>query len=935
MKSAQPDTQLLESIVRRAHYLACQMIWVANHRSDKEKGDPKIGGHPAASASSIHILGAIHLLAKTGFDYIANKPHASPADHAYNYLLDLFLKNDHARFTEDEANIAMNGLRKFPVDGEPVFQSYHSAYDPDRHNFFPSGTVGIPQVNAGYLALAYRYAKRHGYNVPDAHFWCVSGDSEFREGSLHEAIPDFAEREIGNLTWVVDYNRQSLDGHRIPNNKVTGYTDDQRIKYTMQANGWEVIEARHGSKRLEYFKREGGAEFKKWFENELSDYELQALLNVKDAQQVREYLVDNHGKQIKNSEKFLRNMKDVELFEMIRDFGGHDIGVLHDALMASKKNQNKPCLIIAHTIKGWGLEMAATAGNHSALPAEEEMVRIQKATGCTPEKPFARFSAKSAEGQFLKARGDKLYSEIREQNALKEKNQVFFSEKMQQFGEIPETLDINFKMANYPHTQWMLGQLTAKLTRIANTPLEKSKLAEKQKELTDFEKSWKLPSELLISMAPDVGTSTNLNPAMDGKVFGAEVTEDHETELNVKDKTLPDLVPGQQETDRFLRFEIAEGNVTSCVGSFGQLRDILGIPVLPLMTVYDFFVKRAHDQYFYNLYWKSSFILVGTPSGVTLSPEGAQHGWKSDFQIPNQITWEPFFVQELDWILCDAIKRHVLNDNAGRSGVLIRGVTRGADQKDFMKYLRRQRRFKSDSALELTPDEMPLDGAQPESSVPALADEAILPLIRNDVMSGAYYLIDYRGYKGYEPGDNVVHIFAMGSLGTEAILASNELLKRGIYANVIIVTSPDLLIGNLGLENDYHHLRNGLQINSTLYVKPVANGHLETSEVVTVSGRRIPIVSVHDGEPGLLDNIGSIIGVRHESLAVRKHSRCGRPTDVYKYHHIDSVSVVEACGKVLSETALEQVQVSSNALHQAGSSTSTIDWRDLWQKSSH
>lgn len=934
MKTIKTDRATLEKIVGRAHYLACRMITLANNRDDKEKGDPKIGGHAAASASSIHILGAIHLLVKSGFDHIANKPHASPADHAYNYLLDLFLDKDLTRMSLDDCNTAMSGLRAFPKNNEPVFQSYHSSYDPDHHNFFPSGTVGIPPVNAGYLALAYRYAKRHGYDVPDAHFWCLCGDSEFREGSLHEAIPDFADREIGNLTWIVDYNRQSLDGHRITNHNVTGYTDDQRIKYTMQANGWDVIEVRHGRKRLEYFERDGGSEFKKWFENDLSDYELQALLNVKDVKQMRDFLVSHHGKQIKNLEKFLLSIKDHELFELIHDFGGHDIEVLAQAMLDSKKNPNKPCLIIAHTIKGWGLDMAAMAGNHSALPSDEEIDKLQKETGLPKEVLFARLDAKSSEGKFLQARGAELYKNILEQNELKNKNKKHFLELTTKFGEIPDSLDINFKMANYPHTQWMLGQLTAKLTRIANTSLEIKKDS-KQKELTASEKIWKLPAELLISMAPDVGTSTNLNPAMDGKVFGAEVTTDLETELHVKDKTLPDLVPGQQETDRFLRFEIAEGNVVSCVGSFGQLRNILGIPILPMMTVYDFFIKRALDQYFYDLYWKSSFILVGTPAGVTLSPEGAQHGWKSDFQIPNQITWEPFFVQELDWIFCESVRRHVMYDNEGRTGVLIRGVTRGADQKDLMKYLKQQVRFKLEQNTNLHPLNLPMDGATDESTLTNIDDSEILKQLRTDVLAGAYYLIDYRGYAGYVPGDNVVHIFAMGSLGTEAIKASVQLLERGIYANVIMVTSPDLLIGNLGAENNYHHLRQGLQINSTLYVKPVSNGHLDAPELVTVSGRRIPIVSVHDGEPGLLDNIGSLIGVRHESLAVRKHSRCGRPVDVYKYHHIDSASVVEACGQVLSETALEQVQVASSAMSQIAQKNSVEDWRDLWRKSSH
>src|SRR3989344_9530816 len=127
------NRETLESIARRAHYFATQMIYQANIRADKEKGDPKIGGHAAGSASALHIMGALHLLVKTGFDHIANKPHASPVDHSYNYLLDMFLKNDLSKLSQEECDTAMNGLRKFSQNGEPVFQSYHSTYDSDNH----------------------------------------------------------------------------------------------------------------------------------------------------------------------------------------------------------------------------------------------------------------------------------------------------------------------------------------------------------------------------------------------------------------------------------------------------------------------------------------------------------------------------------------------------------------------------------------------------------------------------------------------------------------------------------------------------------------------------------------------------------------------------------------------------------------------------------
>ncbi len=913
------DKKTLDSIARRAHYLATQMIYQANNRTDKEKGDPKIGGHQAGSASALHIMGALHLLVKTGFDHIANKPHASPTDHSYNYLLDLFLNPDFSKLTEDQKNTAMMNLRKFSKNGEPVFQSYHSAYDSDHHNFFPSGTVGIPPVQAGYLALAYRFAKEHNYDVPEAHFWALSGDSEFREGSMYEAVPDFAEREIGNLTWIVDYNRQSLDGHRVVNQKILAGTDADRIEKSMAANGWEVIQLRHGSKRLAMFKKPGGEVFKNFLEKELYDYELQALLLVQDMKALKKGIVKEHPLM----KKFIDSVTDIELYEALRDFGGHDMVGIAEAMLKSKESKRQPTIIIAHTLKGWGLKMAAQPGNHSSLNTTDEMDELKQTQGIQGASLFSGFDPKSVEAQFLKERGEKLYSEIKAQNALKEKNQKFFLDAVTQMGEIPEKLDINTKMASYPHTQWMLGQLTAKLTRIANADPTK---------LTDTEKKWKTAGELFMTMAPDVGTSTNLNPAMDGKIFGAPVVTDVETDLGVKDTKLPDLVPGEDVSDRFLRFEIAEGNVMTCVGSFGKMRDITGVPIMPLMTVYDFFLKRALDQYFYNQYWKSSFICVGTPSGVTLSPEGAQHGWKSDFQIPNQITWEPFFCVEVDWILSDAFKRHILNDNTGRSGVLLRLVTRGADQKDMMKYLNKQVRFKSNSAGLLSRSEFPVAGGTNEEEFSALSENEILTSVREDVLKGAYYLIDYRGYAGYEPGDNVVNIFAMGSLCTEAIKASENLLSRGIYANVIVVTSPDLLCGILAHENDYDYLRNGLMINSDLYLN--RQGQVESADLVVASGRRIPVVSVHDGEAGLLDNLGSIVGVRQESCAVRKHSKCGRPAEIYHYHHIDSEAVIDACGKVLSETALEKVIVTKQTFEQTADSTNAQQdrphWTELW-----
>ena len=258
MPAPKYDFPLVAKIARRAFAHMVAMIHVANNRDDADRTDPKVGGHPAACASSLDFLAALHLCVRQPGDFVCCKPHASPVDHALHHALGLFRHADGRWFTEAEAEAVMHRLRSFAHDGAPVFQSYHAEVDPDGWHFLPSGSVGIPPVAAVYLALAYRYARQHGHDIDEPHFWCMMGDSEFREGSLLEVLPEVAERELGNVTWIIDYNRQNLDGTRIPNNRGLRGTDADRIERTAVANGWEVVQLRHGNFREEVFARPGG-----------------------------------------------------------------------------------------------------------------------------------------------------------------------------------------------------------------------------------------------------------------------------------------------------------------------------------------------------------------------------------------------------------------------------------------------------------------------------------------------------------------------------------------------------------------------------------------------------------------------------------------------------------------------------------------------------
>lgn len=925
------STQTLARIIDRAFAQTMTLIHLANTRKDKRRGDPKVGGHPASCASSMHLLGALHLAVREPQDFIACKPHASPVDHTYSHLMELFRRHhDGGYWDAAESKAIMARLRQFPHPlDQPVFQSYHARTDPDSFHFLPSGSVGIPQVVSIYLALAYRYAKDHGWKVPEnAHFWSMMGDSEFREGSVLEALPDVAERQLSNCTWIIDYNRQNLDGTRIPNERGLQGSDCDRIEKTALAHGWKVIQLRHGKFREELFARSGGAALRKLFEGGLSDYEFQMLLFKNDAGEMRRRASAKSGELA----KFVKTLSDSELSRAFADLGGHCVEKLVETFRTARADDSAPYLVIVHTIKGFGLECAADPSNHSALPSEDEIRKLLQDRGLSLDDPFALFDPASAEGRYLAERRDVFRRGISAHEALKNENREKVRAAIAADGGLPERLGIDTSLFPIAHTQWMWGQIAAKLVRIGTNDEGGPQTAVSAKALAPEEARWKSAADMVLTLSPDVGTSTNISPGMDKRIYGPDYGSGLERELEVSYKH-PELTPQDDPWTRHIRFEIAEANCMSAAGAFGKIGHYIGIPLMPMMTVYDFFIKRALDQLYYNLYWGSEFVLLGTPSGVTLSSEGAQHSWKSDIQIPNLVTWEPTFAIEMDWILSDALRRQMNDENEGRRGVLVRAVTRGIQQSLLLQHVRMQARSKaSEPASALKPK----DGGEEwgdaldESTLEAKSDAELLALVREDCLAGGYKLIDWSGYAGYEPGDNVVQVFALGALATEAVEASWKLLERGIFANVVLVSSPELLLGILGEQSGYRHLKEGLQIDGDLHAVEGA-GESEAG-LVSLAGRRVPIVAVCDGEAGLLDNIGSIVGVKQKTLAVRKFSKCGRPDEVYAYQHIDAASVVEACGEVLAETALEDLRVSPALLERlAGrSSSAKRDWRALW-----
>jgi pyruvate dehydrogenase E1 component len=586
---------------------------------------------------------------------------------------------------------------------------------------------------------------------------------------------------------------------------------------------------------------------------------------------------------------FFAQVENAELLRAMADMGGHDLNVVLNAYAEARRDERVPTLIVAHTLKGWGLQCAAEPGNHSTIPEKEEVESLLAAQGLDWDTPYAmegNWQDDGVERSFLQKRQEYFRKEVLAVEERIASNRASALARLEEAGPLPVDFGLNLSMVPFAHTQWVWGQVAGKIVRIGTHDELKAAGLEAGAAPTALEKPWQRAAEFALTMSPDVGTSTNINPAMDEKVYGPEVDTNLEAELGWSQRGRPELYEHSGAWTRHIRFEIAEANCMSAAGSFGQMGRFSGVPLLPLMTVYDFFIKRALDQLYYNVYWRSSFILVGTPSGISLSPEGAQHSWKSDIQFPSLITWEPAFAKEMEWILAESTRRHLQEDQEDREGVLVRASTRGLPQKQFIKRLKAQTRFAGQATADV---------------------EAV---IRKDVLAGGYKLVDHSAVAGYLPGDNVVTILAMGALVPEALEASDQLLEDGVFADVVVVTSADLLLGRFAERDGYAQLA-ALGVNGDLQLVPagLANGTISEPEARALAGRFVPLLGVCDGEAGLLDNAGSIIGVPQKTLCVSHFSKSGTPQDIYRYHQLDSASIAAAGKQILETTAARNVQI--------------------------
>jgi pyruvate dehydrogenase E1 component len=774
-----PDLAVLAEIERRVLWLAVRMVDAANH--DRDTGDGvKVGGHQASSASLVTALTALYFAHLTEHDRVSVKPHASPVFHAIKYLLgDL----DREYLTTLRAR---GGLQSYPSRTK----------DPDRVDF-STGSVGLGPAAPLFAAVTRRYVDAHFGARARSRFVALLGDAELDEGNIWEAVADPATAGLGTVMWIVDFNRQSLD--RI----VPGIRIDQ-WRGQFAAAGWHVVEVKYGRRLREAFARPGGEVLRAYLDA-MPNERYQSMFGYSGAE-LREQFCSGAPDEVR---ALLAEVPDAEVAPLVGDLGGHDLGSMLEAYAECDAETDRPSVVFAYTVKGWGLPNAGNPRNHSALLGRDQIASMRAVLGLSEATEWDRLDPGTAAGALAARRREELHS----------------SPRVPGLGiAVPAATGVR---AGKPvSTQEVFGRV---LVDLARDPAV---------------------APYLVTTAPDVATSTNLAGFINKTgVFSPTEQPDWATDSLLK--------WAQSPQGQHIELGISEMNLFLLLGQLGLSWDLSAQPLLPVGTLYDPFVARGLDAFIYGVYSGARFVVAGTPSGVTLAPEGGAHQStitaSIGLELPGVTALEPAYGQALDWLLCDAL---------GRIAAGPPSTTTAAPHDDGSYYFRLTTR--------------PIDQAPFEAARERYGET----MLRRHVLAGAYRLVDA------EVDGPQVYLVGTGAVLPEVLAAAAELAEEGIAAHVIDVTSADRLYTSW-----QRTLRQGVRTATA----PSLAGPLRT-----VFTARAPMVTVHDASSHTLAWLGSALGVPAVPLGVDSFGQSGTVADLYELHDLTSGAIVNAALAALS-----------------------------------
>ncbi len=663
-------------------------------------------------------------------------------------------------------------------------QSYPSRTKDQIPVDFSTGSVGLGVAITAFASLVQDYLTAHGKMEQEdrGRFVALIGDAELDEGNIYEALIEGYKHDIRNCWWIVDYNRQSLDA-------TSADRMFERFDEIFASCGWRTVELRYGKKLTAALDKHPPV--RAWLDA-LPNADSAALLYQGGAAW-RARIGADLGKQ---GAAFLKGLDDDALGGLMSNLGGHCMETLTEAFDAAM--DDVPTLFVAWTVKGFGLPFAGHKDNHSGLMNPTQAAAMRDGMGI----------AEGDEWTPLAGIGGNARAGV---EALIEAARIRRDKRARDFGRItiPE---IPAPAGDEQATQAAFGRILLDLSRAGG-------------DLADR----------IVTTSPDVTVSTNLGAWVNQRGL-------------FKRRAMADVfahakIPSAQKWSatnqgQHVELGIAESNLFLMLAALGLSGDLFGERLIPIGTLYDPFIARGLDSLNYACYQDARFLLVATPSGITLGPEGGAHQSINPPLIalgqPGLRHYEPAFADELAAMIEEAFR--LIDDPAGESTYL-RLSTRAIVQEQ-----RIDDRWKA--------------GA----------------------LKGAYWL--------REPSpDAEAAIVAMGAIMPEALAAYDELAADLPGLGLLAITSPDLL----------HRGWTSAQASRWL-------GDYTPSHIETLLARLAPgagLVTLCDAAPASLSWLGGVLGNRVAPLGVERFGQTGSLIDLYAAYRLDSTAITEAVAEIL------------------------------------
>ena len=654
---------------------------------------------------------------------------------------------------------------------------------------FSTGSVGLGVAITAFSSLVQDYLVAHGsLDEADAgRMISLMGDAELDEGNIYECLIEAYKHDIRNCWWVVDYNRQSLDS-------TTADRMFRRFDDIFETCGWRVVTLKNGKLQRAAFSRPGGKSLEDWIENcPNADF---AVLTYKGGAAWRERLIADIGGK-PHVAKLLDSFDDDGLAALMTNLGGHCIESLMDAFDSA--DDERPTLFIAYTVKGYGLPLAGHKDNHSGMmnPAQIEQLRVSMGVEVGQEwEPFAGL------GGNIAAR----LKDFVGQSVLAHKPQ----EPDAPVIAVPERLPV--PSGDVQSTQAAFGNV-----------------------LLDLAKSSETLADRIVTTAPDVTQTTNLG----GFVNQRGLFRRSDVADIFRDAKIPSAQKwAAHAAGQHIELGIAENNFFLLLTSLGLAAPHFGTRLIPVGTVYDPFIARGLDALNYGCYSDARFLLVGTPSGLTLGPEGGAHQSINTPLIgmgqPGLAYFEPAYADEVALFMRWAFEHMQKPDG---SSVYLRLSTRQVPQ-------------------------VKRAGSEWEA----------------DALKGGYWL------RQPAPGAEAAIVFT-GAIAPEVLAAFDQLADDIPGLGVLNVTSPDVL------HRDWSASKAARWTD-----KPMQMCHAE--DLLSVLAPDAGLVTVIDGSPGALSWLGGVTGMRVSPLGTDRFGQTGDLIDLYDTYRLDAAAIIDAMAEL-------------------------------------